>query len=194
MRQATSRVRFERKVASAPKTHQKSTVREKRLITDLLPAEDRLRFFLADHGWIKAPKVFFFTNFVLFAKFCCRIGAKSCVFKRSTRKRTLFTFFSISENSRHTDIKNSMIYKKVPCFKEIRRWQYLGINLKTTTHHHYQSFDIFLDQNNVRKCARAFFRKLPDEAKNSDNNFSFLLRWKPIGWLQLKIKHGFCKR
>ena len=92
MRQATSRVRFERKVASAPKAHQKSTVREKRLITDLLSAEDRLLFF--GGPWLdKGAKSFFFHELRTFCKVLLQSWRKELCFLTVDKKKERLSLF-----------------------------------------------------------------------------------------------------
>lgn len=77
---------------------------------------------------------------------------------------------------------------------EIEQRGNLIINQKTNLHHSNLSIEIFLSTNLVRTCARAFFRKMSDDEKNSDNTFPFRARCEPWlaspqykTWLVLKV-------
>ena len=71
----------------------------------------QISFFLDGRWRDKGAKSFALTIFVLFAEFCCCVGAKSWVLKRSTRRKKTFLLFPISDNRRHNIFKNSKIQK-----------------------------------------------------------------------------------
>ena len=132
-----------------------------------LPTEGRFLSFLYGPWWIKNTKSFAFTKFVLFAKYCSRVGAKGCVFERLTQNSSAFCFFLITDFLRHFLFKNSKFYKKVPCFQEIRPGTTLELNIPPSRSSWLSEVDLCF-----KESAKTYIRKMFD-GKTQITSFHF---------------------